>query len=209
MDTGKKGVFIAFEGIDGSGKSTQIQLLARRLEERKVPFYQTMEPTDSWIGTMIQQILTGKSRADHRVLAALFTADRLEHLLGDGNGVCRKIEEGTAVLMDRYYFSSYAYQSVDLPMEWLIQANAQSSAVLRPTVSLFLDVDPALAMERIVKNRSHTELFEKQARLVQVRQKYMEAFERLKDEEHVEIIDGNRTQEEVAGSVWDAVKGFF
>ncbi len=106
------GVLIAFEGIDGSGKSTQIRLLAERLREKRISFYTTMEPSDAPIGSMIRQILTGRMQADPKVIAALFTADRLDHLLNDVNGVVRKIENGTVVLMDRYYFSSYAYQSV-------------------------------------------------------------------------------------------------
>ena len=118
-----KGKFIAFEGIDGSGKSTQVRLLAERLRSENIPFYTTMEPTDSPVGSLIHQIMTGRVKADPKVIAALFVADRLDHLLNDVNGISQKIDEGTTVIMDRYYFSSYAYQSVDAPMDWVIQAN--------------------------------------------------------------------------------------
>lgn len=204
-----KGTFIAFEGIDGSGKSTQIRLLSDRLRELGISFYATMEPTDSPIGSLIHQIMTGRMKAHPKVIAALFVADRLDHLLNEVDGVAHKIEEGTAVIMDRYYFSSYAYQSVDVPMEWLIQANAQSSAILRPDVNIFLDVDPDLAMGRIAKNRFHKELFEEKSRLVQVRQKYLEAFERRQASERVAVVDGNRDAKEVALDVWEAVQGYF
>lgn len=205
----KRGVFIAFEGIDGSGKSTQIQLLSNKLKERGVYCYTTMEPTDSPIGSLIHQVMTGRIKTDNKVIAGLFVADRLDHLLNDINGILSKIQEGTTVITDRYYFSSYAYHSVDMPMEWVIQANAQSKELLQPTVTIFIDVNPDTAIERIAKNRFHQELFEKKSRLVKVREKYLEAFDRLKDEETVVIIDGNRSQNEIADDIWNVVKDYF
>lgn len=205
----KKGKFIAFEGIDGSGKSTQIRLLANKLKEIGVYCYTTMEPTDSPIGSLIHQIMTGRIKTDNKVIAGLFVADRLDHLLNDVNGVLSKIMEGTTVITDRYYFSSYAYHSVDMPMDWVIQANAQSKELLQPTVTIFIDVNPDNAVERIAKNRFHQELFEKKSRLIKVREKYLEAFEKLKDEENIVIIDGNRLQEEIAEEIWDKVKSYF
>ncbi len=199
------GKLIVFEGIDGSGKSTQIELLCQTLKERKIPFYVTMEPSERPIGSMIRQILTGKAHADPKVIAALFTADRLDHLLNEVNGIARMVEEGMLVLMDRYYFSSYAYQSVDAPMDWVIQANALSAQILRPAVNIFLDVDAEDALERITKNRGKTELFEEKERLIQVRERYMEAFEKLKDAERVEMVDGSREKDEIAKDVWGIV----
>lgn len=209
MGIEKRGAFLAFEGIDGSGKSTQLQFLSKRLKESGISYYTTMEPTDSPVGSLIHQVMTGRMRADHKVIAALFAADRLDHLLNEVNGICHKIEEGTAVIIDRYYFSSYAYQSVDVPMDWVITANELSSRILRPDINIFIDADPDTALERIAKNRFQRELFEEKARLVQVRLKYMEAFEKLRDCEKVVVIDGNRGQEEVAGDVWQAVQGYF
>lgn len=205
----KKGKFIAFEGIDGSGKSTQIQLLTKKLRDIGIYCYTTMEPTDSPIGSLIHQIMTGRIRTDNRVIAGLFVADRLDHLLNEVDGVLAKILEGTTVITDRYYFSSYAYHSVDVPMEWVIQANAQSKEILQPTVTIFIDVKPDTAIERIAKNRFHQELFEKKSRLIKVREKYLEAFEKLKDEENVIIIDGNRSQDEIAENIWNEVKKYF
>lgn len=205
----KRGKFIAFEGIDGSGKSTQIRLLANKLKEIGIYCYTTMEPTDSPIGSLIHQIMTGRIKTDNKVIAGLFVADRLDHLLNDVNGVLSKIMEGSTVITDRYYFSSYAYHSVDMPMDWVIQANAQSKELLQPTITIFIDVKPDNAVERIAKNRFHQELFEKKSRLIKVREKYLEAFEKLKDEENIVIIDGNRSQEEIAEEIWDKVKSYF
>lgn len=200
------GSLIVFEGIDGSGKSTQVQLLSKKLREQQVPFYATMEPTNSLVGSLIRQLLTGRMHADPKVIAALFTADRLDHLLNDVDGIVQMIEKGTTVIMDRYYFSSYAYQSVDVPMDWVIQANALSSGILRPKVNIFLDVNVDDALERITNNRHQTELFEEKTRLIQVRERYMEAFERLQDTENVVIVDGGQPPEDVAEKVWEIVR---
>lgn len=156
-----KGKFIVFEGIDGSGKSTQVKMLKERMKKEGRDCYVTMEPTDSPIGSLIHQFMTGRIKTDNRVIAALFVADRLDHLLNDVNGIVNKISNGITVISDRYYFSSFAYQSVDLPMDWLIKANEPGRTILRPTVTVFIDTDPDLAIERIEKNRFHQELFEK------------------------------------------------
>lgn len=204
-----RGNFIAFEGIDGSGKSTQIVLLKNRLNKEGIYCYTTMEPTNSPIGSLIHQIMTGRVKTDNRVIAGLFVADRLDHLLNEVDGIVSKINEGTTVITDRYYFSSYAYHSVDMPMEWVIKANEQSSAILRPTITIFIDVNPDTAVERIAKNRFHQELFEKKSRLVKVRENYLKAFELLKKDESYVIIDGNQSKDKIAEMVWDTVKGYF
>lgn len=204
-----KGEFIAFEGIDGSGKSTQINLLAERLKKEGIYYYTTMEPTDSPIGSLIHQIMTGRIKTDNKVIAALFVADRLDHLLNDVNGLVSKITEGTTVITDRYYFSSYAYHSIDMPMDWVIQANEQSRIILQPTVTLFIDVDPDIAIERIAQNRAHQELFEKKSRLIKVKDKYLEAFDKMKDSENIITVDGNRAPEVIADDIWKKIKNYF
>lgn len=202
----KKGLFLAFEGIDGSGKSTQIQLLHKKLQEAGKPVCSTCEPSGGPIGSQLRQILTGRMKADSRVIAALFAADRLDHLLNETDGIAARIEEGVTVLTDRYYFSSYAYHSVDIPMEWVIAANAESRKVLQPDLNIFIDIDAATAMERITRNRFHRELFEKQSLLEKIRNNYLKAFELFKDSEHILIIDGTRTPQEIAEVIWNRIE---
>ena len=208
QDHTKRGKFIAFEGIDGSGKSTQIRLLREKMKAEGMGCYTTMEPTDSPIGSLIHQIMTGRVKTDNRAIAALFAADRLDHLLKDVNGIVQKIDEGVTVLTDRYYFSSYAYHSVDMPMDWVIKANEQSSLILKPTVNIFIDISPDVALARIAENRFERELYEEKSRLLQVREKYLEAFERLKDEECVLTVDGNRTEQEIADEIWEKITAY-
>lgn len=205
----RKGCFIAFEGIDGSGKSTQINLLKRRLQEEKIRYYSTCEPTDSPIGALIHQIMTGRMRSDNKVVAALFVADRLDHLLNPINGIYEKIMDGISVVSDRYYFSSYAYHSVDVPMEWVIEANSQSAKILRPSATVFIDVNPESALKRIEKTRFQPELFETRERLISVREKYFEAFEKLKDVENILIFDGEKDTRDLETAIWEQIKVYF
>ncbi len=205
----KPGCFIAFEGIDGSGKSTQVQLLNQRLLRHGIHCYITREPTDSPIGSLIHQLMTGRIVSDNRVVAGLFVADRLDHLLNPVDGIKAKIDSGIPVITDRYYFSSYAYHAVDMPMDWVIQANSQSAEILRPSVTVFVDVDPEDAIARISKSRSHVELFETKERLAQVREKYLEAFEKLKDQEKILIVNGSQPEAALAEELWEKLHPCF
>ncbi len=203
------GNFIAFEGIDGSGKSTQILLLQKKLTELNMKCFTTREPSASPIGSLIHQIMTGRVEADNRAVAGLFVADRVDHLLNNVDGICSKINDGITVLTDRYYFSSYAYQAVDMDMDWVINANSISAEILRPTATVFLDIDVKTAMERISKNRFHTELYEKEERLIAVRDNYFKAFEKLKGIENVIVIDADAPEDIIAQRVWNAVEPLF
>ena len=89
----RKNLFIALEGIDGSGKSTQVKLLSDHLKSAGHKVYATFEPTDSPIGSVIRNIFKHIIEADHRTIAALFAADRLDHLLNKTNGILKKLEE--------------------------------------------------------------------------------------------------------------------
>lgn len=208
MNDIKKGLFFAFEGIDGSGKSTQIKSLVEQLRNHGLKCYETCEPSEGPVGTMVRQILTGRMKADGRVITSLFAADRLDHLTNEVNGLCKEIDRGITVVTDRYYFSNYAYNSVDMDMNWVMECNRLSSELLRPTLNIFLDIPVDVALERISKNRLHTELYEKEERLLAVRKNYFKAFELTKDRERVAIIDANAAPEVVAQRVWEAVKPY-
>ena len=202
----RKNLFIALEGIDGSGKSTQTKLLTEQLTARGHKVYSTFEPTNNQIGKLIREILRGNAKADHRVIAGLFVADRLDHLLNEEYGIVKKLEEGYTVIMDRYLFSSYAYQGAHMNIDWVIQANAMSAEILRPDVNIFIDVSPEVSMHRVHTNRESVELFETPDSLKLVRSKYMEAFEKQKDVENIFSVDGNRTPELIAQDIWQKVQ---
>lgn len=203
----KKNLFLAFEGIDGCGKSTQAKLLAGFLEKAGHKTYLTCEPTNSPIGALIRDIFSHKTEADNRVIAGLFVADRLDHILNKTNGLLKKLEEGYTVITDRYYFSSYAYQGAHIPMDWVMQANSLSAGLLRPDLNIYLDISPEQSMQRIRAGRAATELYETLENLRTVQKNYRLAFEQLKQEENIFITDGCRPVEEIAATIWEKVNG--
>ncbi len=204
----KKNLFIAFEGIDGSGKSSQVKLLTDFLKKAGHKVYYTFEPTDSPIGSVIRNIFKHRIEADHRTIAGLFVADRLDHLLNKTNGILKKMEEGFTVITDRYYFSSYAYHGVHMPLDWVIEANSLSAGLLRPDLNIYIDISPEISMERLNAGRSSMELYETVENLRNVRAKYYEAFELLKLKENLFITDGNRSPETIAADIWKKVSEF-
>ena len=201
----RKNLFIALEGIDGSGKTTQAEILAKHLTDKGHKVHLTCEPTKHSIGRLIRDIFSGKLDADHRVIAALFAADRLDHLLNEEDGLIKKYEEGYTIICDRYYLSSYAYHSVHTSMDWVIQSNALSVSLLKPDMHLYFDMDPKVSMDRINASRPSTELYETLENLVEVRDKYEEAIARIEKDEKIVRINGNRSVEKVAKEIWAAV----
>ncbi len=203
------GIFLVFEGIDGSGKTTQLRLLAQRLGNRNLPVYGTREPTDGPIGSLVNQALKKRLKLDERVLATLFAGDRLDHLLNEYNGLCPKIKQGIHVLCDRYYLSSYAYNGSRVPFDWVMKLNEQAAQILRPTAHIFVDVTPEVAVQRIAANRYETELYETTENLRTVRGKFYEVFELLKEQETVIIVNGDLPPDQVAEEIWEKVKNYF
>lgn len=199
----KRGKFIAVEGIDGSGKSTQVAALCSRLKAEGHQVYPTFEPTNGPIGSLIRQMFSTRITADDKTIAALFVADRLDHLQNPVNGILKKLEEGITVITDRYYFSSYAYHGAHMPLEWVIQSNALSAELLRPDLNIFIDIPPEVGFERVHANRADVEIYETLENIKKVYATYQEAFELLKGEEKIASIDGNRSKEEVANDLYE------
>lgn len=203
-----QGKFFVFEGIDGSGKSTQVKLLAERLEAQGRKVYTTCEPTDGAIGTFIRQILRGGEKASEKTIAALFLADRLDHLENELNGLRKKVDEGYIVICDRYYFSSYAYHSAHVPLSWVIEANSICADILKPTLNIFLDISPKKSLKRIQAGREDFELFENEERLTTTRTQYFNAFERLKEQENIAVISADDKIETIADNVMNEVSKY-
>lgn len=195
----KKNAFIAFEGTDGSGKSTQIALLANALEEAGIRVALTKEPTDADIGKLLRSYLKGERITDHRAIAPLFAADRLDHITAEG-GILDLLSKGNTVLCDRYYLSSYAYQGLDCDIDWVIEVNRKARELARPDLHIFLDLPCEISMER-VKNRGETEIFEQLEQQKRIRDNFYMLFEKLKDEENILIIDASRSPEEIAKEI--------
>ncbi len=205
----QKGRFIVFEGIDGSGKTTQISLLQDRIQQQQIPCLVTREPTDGPIGSLIRQVLSNRLPMDEAAMAALFAADRLDHLNNTTDGLCRQLEQGIAVLSDRYVLSTYAYQGVSLPLDWVMSLNLQALRIHKPDCHLFIDVDPETALERIGRGRFHMDRYETKSQLTQVRQRYFDLIEQLKEQQNIIIINGNQDAAAIAEEIWSKVCHYF
>ena len=200
------GMFVAFEGLDGAGTTTQVRLLAERLR-RVRPVFVTHEPSDGPAGLQIRMVLAHRIKMDAAALAALFAADRMDHLYhtdGDG-GIVAHLQAGSDVITDRYYVSSFAYQGMNLDWDWLWDMHLPC---IRPDVFFFLDVPVDVCLQRIASGRGeHFELFENQKALTGVRGSYLAAIERLQRAgDRIEIVDGSVSPDRVHAAIWTTVQ---
>lgn len=198
--------FIVLEGIDGSGKSTQAALLAEKMRDFGLKVHLTCEPTHDSIGTLIRDIFKGNFPTNEQTIAALLAADRLHHILDKENGMKAKADSGHWIVCDRYYFSSYAYHGAHVDMEWVAELNKKASEAFRPDLTVFLDIDPQLAMERIKTSRGGpTDRYETLSNLRLVREKYLEAFEKYGHQENIIKVDASKPVPELMGTIWNIV----
>ena len=204
MDCNKtKGRFIVFEGIDGAGKTTQIERLAARLraEGRKVTV--TAEPTVSVSGGMLRDALGGLQKRTACEMAAMFVLDRVFHNVNP-DGICAMIDAGYDVICDRYYYSSMAYQGSQTDFTWVRDMNLNCPEIRRPDLCIFLDLSPDESLARIGRERTHTEIYEKKEILEAVRRQFLHVFSELDDK--VAVIDTTgQSIDEVAAKVTEAV----
>lgn len=203
----KRGTFIVFEGIDGAGKTTQIELLTRRLQAEGRVVYRTAEPTESVTGGLLRDALGGISKRTPCEMAALFVLDRIFHNTNPINGIESLLEKGIDVICDRYYYSSLAYQGSETDEDWVRRMNLDCPEIRRPDVCIFLDLTPEQSMERIGRGRVTTEIYENVERLTSVRNQFFRVFESLPENDRVCVVNAARTveeiHEEIAGIVAD------
>ena len=202
----EKGLFIVFEGLDGSGKSTQIGLLTRHLEARGCQVWHTAEPTGLPTGKLLRQALGGGGNTDPAYLAGLFLADRVAHNTDPEQGIGQRLDRGISVISDRYYYSSFAYQGMDTDLGWVMNMNLCSPAIRKPDLCIFLDVDYRTCKERIDSRQGRLEIFEKDVEtLARIRDKFFEVFRLLELTENIKIVNADRPPEEIAREIIEIV----
>jgi dTMP kinase len=181
-----KSKFIVIEGIDGAGTTTQAKLLSEWIGSRGGDCLLTSEPTHGPVGVLLRQILSGSVPApDNDAIALLFAADRIDHLERE---IMPALQSGSHVVSDRYYHSSFTYQSLQGDLDWIRQLNSRARA---PDFTYILDLPADLAARRRRKERSVEELYEQDA----TQQKLEAAYRRLPSwmqDELIVLIDGSR-----------------
>ena len=189
------GVLVNLEGIDGCGKSTQSKLLLEKLEGEGEKVIILKEPTKRPHGQKLWDVLHGKRKASNEEILELFVLDRKQHV---EEKIQPALDDGTVILMDRYYYSSMAYQVAGgIDVEEIREKHAFAP---KPDVVLIFDLPVSVALER-VKGHSDADEFEKEEHLEKVREAYLD----LENDPLVRIVDATGTPEEIFKDVWRLV----
>lgn len=197
-----KPLFIVFEGLDGSGKSTQIHMLKEKLQSMGRNVHVTAEPTNSATGGLIRDALCACHKREPSELASLFLTDRVSHNVNPVWGIKKMLSEGKDVISDRYYYSSFAYQGIESDLQWIINMNLDCPQITKPDLCIYLDVDPDRCKNRIDTNRSHIEIYEKDVEIMRkIRNQFLNIFDKLKSSDNIRIVDANRTVEEISEEI--------
>ncbi|MFE3846146.1 dTMP kinase [Thermoplasmatota archaeon] len=182
--------FITFEGIDGSGKTTILKLVYKKLKSEGFDVISTFEPTNSYIGKYVQKCI--ENNYDPYLTSFTFIADRIDH----SKKINKWLNENKIVLCDRYSDSTLAYQSVQLeklienPIKWLKEISDRN--IIIPDRTFLFIIDPELSIQRI-KNREKIISFEKVSFLKKV-DKY---YNKLANSDRYIKIDATKSIEEL------------
>jgi len=201
-----KGLFISFEGLEGSGKSTQAGLLGSRLKEEGYEIVVTREPGGTRIGEAIRDITHGKENVDLTAVAEayLMAASRAQHVR---EIIKPAFEAGKIVIADRYIDSSLAYQGYgrQLGEEVIEKLNNLALENMTPNLTFFLDLSVEIGFSR----RNHSEKIDR----LDLQQKdfydrVYAGYKKLADKYKTRFItiDSNKSIKEVAGEIWQDVR---
>jgi len=184
------GKFIVIEGLDGSGKSAQVDLLAHFLRQQGKDVLLKNEPTtESEAGIKIRKILKGEIKADPMERQKLFVQDRTEHLK---NKIIPALKEGKFVVCSRYAFSTIAYGYSDgLSVDLLVNMNKD---FLLPDATLLINVSPKECIRRIKARGQAIELFEREKKLIKVNEIYQKLPNMF---DNIFMVNGERSIEKV------------
>lgn len=196
---------IAFEGIDGAGKSTQIKRLAAWLTAHALKVCITCEPTHGEHGKRIRSAEPRLSSTDER---AEFVADRQEHC---ASCIGPAIDNGEIVLTDRYYYSSMAYQGSRIALERHAANDEQITAVIdeirreneafapQADILVLFNLSPEAAMQRIEHNRASADAFETLDNLARVAHAFDIVKQRVREtsKTHIVCLNAEKTPDEI------------
>ncbi len=192
----QKGILIVFEGIDGSGKSTQAEVLFKRLQEEDFDAAYFREPSKGKWGRKIKKKALHPDSLTPEEELNLFLKDRRENVEKNLKPALKKKK---VVILDRYYYSTIAYQGAKGIDEKLIR-RMNEEFVVEPDLVFIFDIDPQKGLERIKNRKKKDRLFEREDYLVKVR----EIFRSFKGEKFVHI-DALKSKEEISKEIQEIV----
>ncbi len=194
MATGK---FIVFEGPDGSGQTTQVNLLKEALEKKGLDVVATKEPTEnSPVSRKIHSILKHEIESSPQKLQELFVEDRRHHVQ---NFILPNLEKSKIVISDRYFLSTLAYGSLSCDLGWLTTLNQNFP---NPNITFILDVNPEICIERIIKRGKAAQFFETKKKLTRIMENYRNLAPKFKN---TRLINGEGSIKEVHQKIVEIV----
>lgn len=197
-----KGYFIAIEGIDGSGSTTQAHTLVNCLKSIGRKAYFTAEPSLGPVGQLLRTFLGKEKKITlgmSQIMALLFAADRLYHYEKEINPL---LEKGIDVVTDRYVLSSIAYQGLLVGVDRIKVLNEHAP---EPDLTILLDVDEHIAQIRRKRRGGKREVFDDLETQNRVRECYLK---HSKDMGAV-VIDGSEDKEEITKQLFSIVASHF
>jgi dTMP kinase len=207
----RRGIFITFEGPEGSGKSTQLRTLAQRLRNQGREVLETQEPGGTAIGIQIRRILLDPANTKLSPTAEmlLMFAARAQNV---DEAILPALADGRIVLCDRFTDSTVVYQGAGrgLGAEVVYELDRIACRGLVPDLTFLLDIDTETGLARARRrnnlNHSNETRFDEQD--LSFHRKVREAYQRLAADEprRIRLIDGNRSREEVAAEIWNAAR---
>ena len=206
--TERHGLFITFEGPDGSGKSTQARILAERLRGEGRPVLETVEPGGTPIGQQIRRILLDPANQELTPVAELLLmfAARAQNV---EQWILPALKEGKIVISDRFTDSSIAYQGAGrgLGQKTVLDLDGIACHGLVPDLTICIDIDTETGLARAQARGGSETRLEEQA--IEFHYKVREAYHKLARTEprRFRLIDGHGTREAIAAKVWEQVAG--
>lgn len=190
-------MFVAVEGLDGAGTTSQVARLVTWLESQGRTAHRTCEPSGGPIGQLIRRTLQSAPGAPHRsVLPWMFAADRADHLHRE---IEPRLAEGADVITDRYYHSSLAYQSMEIPLDQVWELNHRFR---RPDLTVFVRIDVDTALQRIASRDAEREIFEQRNQLERIAMHYDQVLDFLTGLGHpIAEVDGSSPLDIVTAAV--------
>lgn len=194
--------WIVLEGLDGAGTTTQRERICRWLEQQEVPSISTCEPTDGPIGKLVRSYLRKEVTTTPLAIAGLYAADRDDHLHNPQTGLALHHKDAL-IISDRYFYSSLAYQSVQVPYETVAVMNRYP----HPRYLIYIDTPVEVCLARMKKRNAAQELFEYREYLEQVTAYYERAFSELPEAVRFLRVDGSLEIEDIFLHIKDFIQG--
>ena len=186
--------FWVLEGLDGAGTTTQLKNLEAYMQDKGLPVFRTAEPTIYETGRFIRRVLSGEVKVPQSTIAYLFAADRDNHINNPEYGIISHLNKGEVVISDRYFFSSFAYQSIDFDPDAVMMLNSRFPY---PELVLYVDTPVEDCISRIDSRGDDKEIYEKKDYQTKVRENYEKFFSRLPEGCRLIRVDGTLSREEI------------